>query len=230
MLDIATPAAVVKPDDEQHTDSNARTWKFFVDKINGSWRGAGDFIACGRYLIEAKDELRSDAYSAMLKKLHFNVSTAKKLICIAKNATLGSHVNLLPPCWSTLYVLSQLKADILQAAFADGTIHPGMQRKDAAALKSPKRKSKSTSSPSEEVPSPDLNVVWNAASVEQRRDFLDGLGRDGICQAMSTELQAKFRDGIIGITIARTRRDHPKQSASNGHAPSWCQPKNLSEI
>lgn len=78
-----------------------------------------------------------------------------------------------------------------------------MQRKDATALKPKRNNSKSTSSLSSEAPpSPDLNIVWNTASADQRRDFLDGLGRDGICKAMSTELQAQFRDGIIGITIA----------------------------
>jgi hypothetical protein len=200
MLDIVSPAGIVKPDDERHTDGNARGWKFFVDTINSIWRkGAGDFIACGRYLIEAKDELARDAYSAMLTKLHFNTSTAKKLICIAKNTTLGSHVNLLPPCWSTLYELSQLKEDVLKAALDSGSVHPGMQRKDATALK-PKSNNKSTSS--SEVQSPDLSTTWNAASADQRREFLDELGRDGLCSAMSSELQMLFRDGIIGITIA----------------------------
>jgi len=203
MLDIVSPAGIVKPDDERHTDGNARGWKFFVDTINSIWRkGAGDFIACGRYLIEAKDELARDAYSAMLTKLHFNTSTAKKLICIAKNTTLGSHVNLLPPCWSTLYELSQLKEDVLKAALDSGSVHPGMQRKDATALK-PKSNNKSTSS--SEVQSPDLSTTWNAASADQRREFLDELGRDGLCSRRG----GRFRGPPgqpLGLADLRPRR------------------------
>jgi hypothetical protein len=95
-IDAASP--YVKA--EEHTDGNgnARTWKFFVEKINTVWRrGAGDFIGCGQYLIQAKDELQSDANSAMLKKLHVDPSVAKKLSCIARNATLSAPVHQLPP-------------------------------------------------------------------------------------------------------------------------------------
>jgi hypothetical protein len=197
MLDIATTIPDVKPD-----GNNIRTWKFFVDEINNTWRkGAADFIACGQYLIEAEQELSRDAYAAMVKtKLAFARSVAVKLTKIAANPILCAHVHNLPPCWSTLYELSQLKADVLKAALDSGSVHPGMQRKDATALK-PKSNSKSTTS-SSEVPSPDLSTAWGAASADQRRRFLDQLGRDELCAAMSSELQVHFRDGFIGITIA----------------------------
>ena len=90
-------------------------------------------------MIEAKTELSSGDFRILLKKLLFNGSTAKKLICIAKNALLSSHVNSLPPCYTTLYHLSQVPERVLEDAFEDGTIHPGMSRKDAAALKPAKK-------------------------------------------------------------------------------------------
>jgi hypothetical protein len=190
---------------------NARSWKFFADKINATWRKrAGDFIFCGQCLIEAKDELQRDAYSAMLKKLYFDSSVAKKLICIAKNATLGAHVHLFPPCWSTIYELSQLNEDVLKAALDDGKVHPAMKRKDATALRKPTEEEEAeeeettptgnTDSSSET--SSQLSTAWKSASVDQRRVFLDKVSRDGLCAAMSAELLAILQDYVIGVTIA----------------------------
>jgi hypothetical protein len=124
-IDAASP--YVKA--EEHTDGNgnARTWKFFVEKINTVWRrGAGDFIGCGQYLIQAKDELQSDANSAMLKKLHFDPSVAKKLSCIARNATLSAHVHRTLPTISDDRVI---QGDILKCvdghySLRDGTAVP----------------------------------------------------------------------------------------------------------
>jgi hypothetical protein len=196
-IDAAAP--IVKPDEHTDGNGNARTWKFFVDKINTIWRrGAGDFISCGQYLIEAKDELQSDAYSAMLKKLHFDPSVAKKLSCVAKNATLGAHVHQLPPCWSTLYELSKLDDDFLKAKLADSTIHPGMERRAAIALRKPEQKPKAATNNT----TSSLGAAWKAATKDERRKFLDELGREGLCAAMSGELQADLRDHVISVTIA----------------------------
>jgi hypothetical protein len=117
--------------------SNARGSKIFADLINGTWRkGAANYIDCGKLLREANDELGRGAFNVMVKtKLDFEASVARKLMCIAANETLCAHVHKLPACWSTLYELSQLSVDALKAAFADGSIYPGMMRKDAIALK-----------------------------------------------------------------------------------------------
>ncbi len=204
MTDIATAAVDVKP------ETNTRDWKFFVDEINTIWRrGAADYRALGQLLIEARDELQSDTYSAMLKQLHFNTSTAKKLICIAKNPTLGSHVNQLPPNYSTLYELSQLDAETLLAALADGSIHPGMQRKDAVALKPKKKKTTTTNNittttmePTVSSKATSLRAAWDSASEDERCEFLDGIGQAGFCAVMSTELSAEIRDHVISLTFA----------------------------
>ena len=47
------------------------------------------------------------------------------------------HKLKLPPHGRTLYELCKLSDDVLEAKLADGTIHPGMQRKDAIALRKP---------------------------------------------------------------------------------------------
>jgi len=38
----------------------------------------------------------------------------------------------LPPSWTTLYELTKLDDDTLERKLRDGTIHPGMRRKDVA--------------------------------------------------------------------------------------------------
>ena len=184
---------------------NARVWKFFFDKISAIWRhGAGDYISVGQYLIEAKAELQPDAYSAMLKKLRFDPSMVKKLICIAKTTTLSSHVNSLPPCYSTLYCLSQLPKDVLETAIADGSVHPGMMRKDASALRPAKEAAtKSTTAKTSSSTNPtELSEAWQTATPEQRRALLDQLGRDGLCATMSGALMVDLRDHLLNINIA----------------------------
>jgi hypothetical protein len=100
--------------------------------INGTWgKHAADFIAVGRYLREAKDELTRDEFEALIRlRLAFDGSTARKLMRCAAKAILCAHVHELPPCWGTIYELSKLADEILEAGFANGLIHPGLQRRD----------------------------------------------------------------------------------------------------
>jgi hypothetical protein len=196
MTDIATEIVDVKP------ESNARGWKYFAGEINTLWhRGAGDFIKCGQLLIDAKTELEPDAFAALVKnKLHFDRSVGTKLMAIAANPILCAHAHNLPPCWSTLYELSQIKDDVLQAKFADGTIKASMLRKDALALK-PKTTRTPTGNTDSSTTS-QLKTAWDSASRDQRREFLDKLGRAGLCGAMSAKLRVEFEDVVVRTTGA----------------------------
>jgi hypothetical protein len=55
---------------------------------------------------------------------------------IARNAAISNnaHGRYLPPSWRTLAVLAALDPDDIEAAIADGRIHPEVERKDAVAL------------------------------------------------------------------------------------------------
>jgi hypothetical protein len=121
-------AGAIVQDDGEETPHNTRGWKEFAELINGAWRkGAEALLEAGRYLIEAKEELDRDEYNALIKlRLAFDASTAKKLVCIGSNRLLGAHVHLLAPCWSTLYELTKLGDEVLQAAIGgawSGDIH-----------------------------------------------------------------------------------------------------------
>jgi hypothetical protein len=191
---IATEIDSVKP------ESNARGWKYFADQINTIWKkSAGDFIQCGQLLIDAKTELANDAFAALVKKLAFDRSVGTKLMAIAENSILCAHVHDLPASWSTLYELSQLRPDVLEVAFADGTITSRMLRKDALALK-PRRTS--TGNTANSSTASQLGNAWDSSSADQRSAFLNKLGHGGLCAAMSVDLQAKLRDHVIGLAFA----------------------------
>lgn len=188
--DIAVPSPGVKADDPSAA-SNTHTWKFFADQINATWRkGAADFIRCGQLLNDAKAELQTDAFSAMVKsKLAFDRSVGVKLMKIADKSALCAQAHNLPPCWTTLYELAQLDDDILKAKLADGTIHPGMQRKDARALRCPKPRAETEASTNKG----ELLAAWKAATKDLRRRFLDAIGADALCEALSIPLCAELR-------------------------------------
>jgi hypothetical protein len=201
-MDVNIDTAVIESTSDD--TSNARSWKAFADAINGTWRkGAANYIDCGKLLCEANDELRRDFNMMVKTKLDFEASVARKLMCIAANEILCAHVHKLPACWSTLYELSQLSVGALKAAFADGSIHPRMMRKDAIALKP----SKPTKTPAKSAAKPatdstELSAAWQTASPEQRQAFLDALGRDGLCTVMSSTLRADLRDHVINLSLA----------------------------
>jgi len=100
--------------------------------IRSFWeRTAAGFIETGRALLAAKASLPHGEFGAMCESdLPFNPRTAQRLMAIASDPrltdpTLASH---LPPSWDTLYLLTRLPDDELQARLNDGTIHPDMRR------------------------------------------------------------------------------------------------------
>ena len=100
-------------------------------------KGVGSIIECGRLLITAKDELKHGEFLKMIENnLPFKRSTAQALMKIAndKRITKNQHAGCLPAHWSTLMKLTQLPDAALEARIADGTIHPGLERRPAAEM------------------------------------------------------------------------------------------------
>jgi hypothetical protein len=111
-----------------------------------------------RLLVDAREgpgKLPHGDFEAMVKTdLKFDPSTARMLMAVAKDLVLSNreHAHVLPSSWDTRYRLSRLPKDVKEAKIADGTIHPGMQRKDAQALllqylPPPKPRPRKTSNP-----------------------------------------------------------------------------------
>jgi hypothetical protein len=190
--------------------SNTRTPKDFAALINGAWRkGANAFFEAGQYVTDAKAELDRDQYKSLIKQLPFSESTAKKLSRISGNSVLSSHVNSLPPHLTILYILSQIDAEILEAAIADGRIHPGMKQKDALALKpkdaeSEEHEEGKTSTPP--APKSAFAVAWDTAfATEDGRTAiatkLDQVGRNGLCAVLPEKLRAELHDYILSQQV-----------------------------
>jgi len=241
-MDIGTEVATIKAKSTASPSyqSNVRPWKVFADLINTSWRkGAQSIIETSQYILDAKAELDRDVFDSLLKlRLDCGDSVARKLLCIAKNPVICAHVHKLPPSWSTIYELTKLKDDALKAALADGKIYPGMERKDAVALRHPdgdlgecevETTSTETESPSAfEV----LVKAWEAASKSDHRALCDRLGRAGLVAAISDELLADIHDHIIGQKIATASKSSKFAVASTGrlHVMLRCaEQKDLSE-
>lgn len=114
----------------------ARGW---ADRIAASWRKSlQDLIACGQLLREASDELPHGEFHKMIERdLPFGPRTAQRLMVLAAhpcitNATFASH---LPSHWDTLGELAKLSHAAFAERVADGSIHPEMTKREAAALR-----------------------------------------------------------------------------------------------
>jgi hypothetical protein len=110
----------------------------WATRIWAVWQKSVDnIIETGRLLHAAKADpkMQHGEWGTMVESdLPFNRHTAYKLMQIAgdkrlTNVSPGKH---LPPSWTTLYELTKLDDDTLNRKLRDGTIHPGMQRKDVA--------------------------------------------------------------------------------------------------
>ena len=94
-------------------------------------------IECGRLLIAAKDELKHGEFLKMVDaNLPFKRSSAQALMKIAndKRITKYQHAGCLPAHWSTLVKIIQLPDAAFEARIADGTIHPGLERRSAVEM------------------------------------------------------------------------------------------------
>ena len=100
-------------------------------------KNINSIIKCGRLLIAAKDELKHGEFLRMIENnLPFKRSAAQALMKIAsdRRITKSQHVGCLPAHWSTLVKLTQLPDAAFEARIADGTIHPGLERRPAAEM------------------------------------------------------------------------------------------------
>jgi Protein of unknown function (DUF3102) len=94
-------------------------------------------IKCGRLLIAAKDELKHGEFLKMTEnELPFKRSSAQAIMKIASDGriTKYQHAGCLPAHWSTLLKLTQMPDAAFEARIADGTIHPGLERRPAVEM------------------------------------------------------------------------------------------------
>jgi len=88
-----------------------------------------NLVAIGQHLREAKEELDHGEFGPMLKRIKFSEGTARKYMAISAHPVISnrSNWNALPPLWTTLYELTKLPPDVLEARIADGTVTPELE-------------------------------------------------------------------------------------------------------
>ena len=94
-------------------------------------------VECGRLLIAAKDELKHGEFLKMIENnLPFKRSSTQALMKIAADVRITKYqrAGCLPAHWSTLAKLTQLPDAAFEARIADGTLHPGLERRPAAEM------------------------------------------------------------------------------------------------
>jgi hypothetical protein len=124
----ATPRAAVTP---RTVDEWA---KVIADDLTGAVAG---IIAAGQHLQEAKAEVDHGEWLPLLERLKMGASTAARLMRIAENEVLrnSAHWAELPTSWRTLYELTTLPPETLEAKIAEGVITRETKRKEVTALR-----------------------------------------------------------------------------------------------
>jgi hypothetical protein len=100
-------------------------------------RAVEGIIAAGEHLRQAKYQLAHGRFLPLLKSIGLHERTAERLMRIAANVVLANptHGSKLPTSMRTLYELSTLPVQLLEAKISDGTITPDIERKDVEQLK-----------------------------------------------------------------------------------------------
>jgi hypothetical protein len=111
--------------------ANRRGWEYFDQKLTAlRVNDVENIMERGRLLSEAKDELEHGSFEAMVKR-HFDLSTARLYRLVAAHPVISNrcHGNALPPSLRTLFELTKLPTEVLQAKLKDGSINPTTERR-----------------------------------------------------------------------------------------------------
>jgi len=107
-----------------------------AQKMVGLW------VKAGQLLIEqkAQPEIEHGEWLPFLEAVGISEAKAERLMAIARHPVLSksTQCRILPPHWSTLYVLSRVEPERLERLIKDGTVNPEMERSDAETLVRPK--------------------------------------------------------------------------------------------
>jgi protein gp37 len=157
---------------------NSKPRALWAEEINATWQGNVEgVLRTGKTIISSKDDpnLEHGEFLAMIKSdLVFGKTTAQRLMKIARHPILtkAAHVQLLPPSWGTLYEITKLSNEEIEARLADGRINPETTR-----VEIPPR----TKEPKPEKVT-DLPVTldeWKEMSESERRTVLSKTGSQG---------------------------------------------------
>ena len=104
----------------------------FAEKIKAAWQeSVKGILKTARLLLAAKNKLDDDEFKKLVERdLGWTQRTAQRLVAIAKDRRLTTHVSLLPPSWGTLYELTRLNDEEVGTLVQDGLLRPDLQRSE----------------------------------------------------------------------------------------------------
>lgn len=116
----------------------------YVEQITRAFKRTHDQILwVGQLLIDAKADLKHGEFEAMIETdlPWLGKRVAEMFMAIKRDERLANAklVSLLPPSYSTLYVLSGLDDDTFNTAIEDGRVHAGMTRQEAEKIRKQSR-------------------------------------------------------------------------------------------
>jgi hypothetical protein len=130
------------------TDGTAQEWAGKIKRLFSESVPA--IIETGSLFKAAKAELPPGEWPRMFHDhpehvpdpLRCSDRTARRFMAIANNTVLSNrtHVSDLPPSWGTLYALSRVDDATLECAVRDGTVNPGMKRREVRRLLPPPKR------------------------------------------------------------------------------------------
>ena len=106
--------------------------------ITAKWQSqVSTIIETGTLLLEARKELKRGEWGKMVaEELPFGLSTAEKLMCIAKHPVLTKSelIPNLPPSWGCLYELAKFPEEAIELLISEGRINCETRASDAKEL------------------------------------------------------------------------------------------------
>jgi hypothetical protein len=203
----ATEPKAAKSELELASDRNV--WSA---RIAECWRRSlASVVECGRLLREAKQVLAHGEFEHMVdQELPFGPRTAQRLMAMAGHPciTKPTYASHLPGSWDTVYELTRLNEAAFDERIADGSIHPGMTKKEATAL----RRSLATVSDQLDLFEPSLFCL---SSVGRRLE--KALRRHAYSQAKLTRNSALIIEAVV-ISIRALETLVSKAGESDGAA------------
>jgi hypothetical protein len=145
---------------------NRRDWKYFDQKLTAlRVNDVESIMERGRLLSEAKDELERGSFEAMVKG-HFDLGTARMYRIVATHPVISNrcHGNALPSSLRTLFELTKLPSEVLQAKLKDGSINPRTERGHVMQWRRERRGQVEVDG--EEIKRPSTTEQWKAARAE----------------------------------------------------------------
>jgi len=111
--------------------SSSQVIQSYVERITESWRESVEMILnTSQLLVESEDTLTESEFIDLVSLLPISQSTISKLLLIGRNEYLPKKTKSLPPHWTTIYEISQMKESEFDDGVREGFINPSSTKRD----------------------------------------------------------------------------------------------------